>query len=230
MMVSNGDSLKTYLTIDQVKELFLYMGQRVIESKPLLTSIDSAIGDGDHGIGMEVGFKKAAEILQNNNLTTVNSIFLETGKAMISNMGGASGILFGTLFVASVKDKPIIHKLNLELLASFIQSGLEGVKARGKAELGDKTMIDALEPAVKALHQALEENEDLINALKKASEKAQDGMENTKNLIAKFGRAKSLGERAIGHQDAGATTISIMFEAIYTFVNELQNKGELQYE
>ncbi|MFP3918583.1 dihydroxyacetone kinase subunit DhaL [Lysinibacillus telephonicus] len=230
MMVSNGDSLKTYLTIDQVKELFLYMGQKVIESKPLLTSIDSAIGDGDHGIGMEVGFKKAAEILQNNNLTTVNSIFLETGKAMISNMGGASGILFGTLFVASVKDKPIIHKLNLELLASFIQSGLEGVKARGKAELGDKTMIDALEPAVKALHQALEENEDLINALKKASEKAQDGMENTKNLIAKFGRAKSLGERAIGHQDAGATTISIMFEAIYTFVNELQNKGELQYE
>lgn len=90
---------------------------------------------------------------------------------MISNMGGASGILFGTLFVASVKDKPIIHKLNLELLASFIQSGLEGVKARGKAELGDKTMIDALEPAVKALHQALEENEDLINALKKQAKK-----------------------------------------------------------
>lgn len=79
-MVSNGDSLKTYLTIDQVKELFLYMGQKVIESKPLLTSIDSAIGDGDHGIGMEVGFKKAAEILQNNNLTTVNSIFWKQEK------------------------------------------------------------------------------------------------------------------------------------------------------
>lgn len=229
-MVPNEDRLKTYLTIDQVKDLFIYVGQRVIDSKPLLTTIDGAIGDGDHGIGMEVGFKKAIEVLKTSNMTTINSIFFEIGKAMISNMGGASGVLFGTMFVASAKDKPSINKLNLEQLASFLHSGLEGVKARGKAELGDKTMIDALEPATIALNEAFQKNEDLVAALKRASEKAQEGMENTRNLIAKFGRAKSLGERAIGHQDAGATTISIMFEAIYTFVNELQNKGELQHE
>lgn len=229
-MVSNTEGLKSYLTVNQVKELFVYVGQQVIESKDLLTTIDSAIGDGDHGIGMEVGFKKAIEVLQNKELPTVNSIFLEIGKAMISNMGGASGILFGTFFVASVKNQQAKDKLNLENLASFFANGLEGVKARGKAQVGDKTMIDAIAPAVKALNDALENNGNLLIALKDASEKAEEGMENTKNYIAKFGRAKSLGERAIGHQDAGATTISIIFNAIYSFVLELQNKGELLYE
>lgn len=213
----------TSLTAEQVKNMFVYVGEQVIDSKPLLTEIDSAIGDGDHGVGMSVGFSNANEKLAAENYSDVNSIFKGIGKAMINNMGGASGVIFGTMFASGVKKLESKESLSLELLATIFEKGLIAVKERGKANLGDKTMIDALEPAVESLKNSAINNEGIVEALEKAAESAQDGVEKTKNYIAKFGRAKSLGERAIGHQDAGATTIWIIFHSMFAWVKNLEN-------
>jgi dihydroxyacetone kinase phosphoprotein-dependent L subunit len=202
------------ITASQVKDMFLYVGEKVVESKPLLTKIDSAIGDGDHGIGMSVGFTKAEENLKANEFTTVNDVFKTIGMSMISSMGGASGIIFGTMFVGGIRGLEPKNSLDLHLLASIYDKALEAIKVRGKADLGDKTMIDAFQPAVEALKVSAAEGGSLVEGLKKAEVAALQGVENTKDYVAKFGRAKSLGERAIGHQDAGATTVSIILRSM----------------
>lgn len=208
------------LTAAQVKEMFLYVGELVRESKPLLTKIDSAIGDGDHGIGMSVGFTKAEENLKQKEFLTINEVFKTIGMSMISTMGGASGIIFGTMFVGGVKGLDPQLELNLPLLTKILEGSVTSIKERGKAKLGDKTMIDALEPAVLALKQSVEENQSLLEGLKSAEEKAEQGVERTKEFVAKFGRAKSLGERAIGYQDAGATTVYIIFKSMREWVEK----------
>jgi len=209
------------LTPTQVKEMFLYVGEQVKESKPLLTKIDSAIGDGDHGIGMSVGFTKAEENLTQKEFTTINDVFKTIGMSMISSMGGASGVIFGTLFVGGVKSLEPQGELNLPLLAKIFEGSVTSIKERGKAKLGDKTMIDALEPAVLGLKQSVVENQSLLEGLKIAEERAEQGVEKTKEYIAKFGRAKSLGERAVGHQDAGATTVYIIFKSMREWIENL---------
>lgn len=215
--------MSTNLKIDslnatQVKEMFLYAGNKVIESKPLLTRLDSAIGDGDHGIGMAVGFEKAKENLEAKEFTHINDVFKTIGMSMITSMGGASGVLFGTIFTGGVKDLGKREELDLPLLATILEKSLDAVKARGKASLGDKTMIDSLEPAVIALNESAQGSHSLIEGIKNAEVQALIGVENTKNFIAKFGRAKSLGERAIGHQDAGATTVSIIISSMREWI------------
>jgi len=208
------------LTAAQVKEMFLYVGKQVRESKPLLTKIDSAIGDGDHGIGMSVGFTKAEENLTQKEFDTINDVFKTIGMSMISSMGGASGIIFGTLFVGGVKGLDPQEELNLPLLTKILEGSVTSIKERGKAKLGDKTMIDALEPAVLGLKQCVEDNKSLLEGLKSAEEKAEQGVERTKEFVAKFGRAKSMGERAIGYQDAGATTVYIIFKSMREWVEK----------
>lgn len=215
----------TALTVSQTKEMFIYVGEKIIESKPLLTDIDSAIGDGDHGIGMTVGFKKAIENLNAKEFTTINEVFKTIGMSMITTMGGASGIIFGTMFVGGVKELFDTDTLDLKTMTVIFEKSLEAIKVRGKASLGDKTMIDALEPAVIALKNT--EAIDLAAGLKEAVIAAQEGVEKTKEYTASFGRAKALGERAIGHQDAGATSVSIIFEAMTGWLerNLVSNEG-----
>ncbi|MDR4889545.1 dihydroxyacetone kinase subunit DhaL [Fredinandcohnia sp. QZ13] len=212
------------LNPNQVKEMFLYVGEKVVESKPLLTKIDSAIGDGDHGIGMSVGFTKAEESLKATEFTTVNDVFKTIGMSMISSMGGASGVIFGTMFVGGIKGVEPKDTLDLASLSEIYQKALDAIKQRGKAELGDKTMIDAFQPAVEALKASAAANESLVDGLRKAETAAIEGVEATKDYIAKFGRAKSLGERAIGHQDAGATTVSIIFKTMKEWVEGQENE------
>lgn len=226
-MTNQVNNASSILTVEQVNDMFIYVGEKVIEAKLWLTDIDCAIGDGDHGIGMEVGFKHALEKLKANNYDKINDVFAEIGKAMIGNMGGASGVLFGTLFLSGVKGLEKIEQLDVAILGTIFENGLLGVQSRGKAEVGDKTMIDALAPAVDALREANKNQLGLVASFTNATEAAKQGVENSKALVAKFGRAKSLGERAIGHQDAGATTISIIFESMRNYVVELENKGEL---
>lgn len=211
------------LTAEQTKEMFIYVGEQVMESRPLLTEVDSAIGDGDHGIGMHVGFSNAINKLTAGTYTDINSIFKEIGKAMINNMGGASGVIFGTMFMGGVRKLESADTINLEILSTIFENGLAGVKERGKANLGDKTMIDALEPAVVSLKSSLNQKLDLHEALIKAEESAAQGVENSKNYIAKFGRAKTLGDRAIGYQDAGATTVWIIFKSMRKWVGKAEN-------
>jgi len=213
------------LTVEQTKEMLIYVGEQVMESRPLLTEVDSAIGDGDHGIGMHVGFSNAINKLTAGTYTDINSIFKEIGKAMINNMGGASGVIFGTMFMGGVKKLESADTINLEILSTIFENGLAGVKERGKANLGDKTMIDALEPAVVSLKSSLNQKLDLHEALIKAEESAAQGVENSKNYIAKFGRAKTLGDRAIGYQDAGATTVWIIFKSMRKWVGKAENNN-----
>lgn len=206
------------LSVKQTYEMFIYIAEKIIESKPLLTEVDSKIGDGDHGIGMSVGLKKAKEELGKKEIKTVNEIFQTTGMAMIKSMGGASGIIFGTMFLGKVKDMEPTEKLDLKTLSKIFNESLEAIKARGKAEVGDKTMVDALQPAAEALKEAEEKSLDILSALKKAEEGAKEGVQNTKKYIAKFGRAKSLMERAVGFEDAGATSVWIIFKSMREWV------------
>jgi dihydroxyacetone kinase-like protein len=210
------------LNIQQTLDMFRYVGEKIMESKPLLTDIDGAIGDGDHGVGMSVGFTAAINKLNEAKLSSINDIFKTIGMSMINSMGGASGVIFGTMFVGGVKNLPAIERLDLETLTSILENSLKAVKERGKADLGDKTMIDALQPAVEALRRISGQSGSMLDALKEAEEGARTGMENTKQYAAKFGRAKTLGERAIGHQDAGATSVWIIFRSMREwFENEM---------
>jgi dihydroxyacetone kinase phosphoprotein-dependent L subunit len=212
--------MQNYLTVSQTVEMIKYAGQKIIESKPFLTEIDSAIGDGDHGIGMEVGFKAAIKELNNQEFSSVNGVFTETGKAMIMTMGGASGVIFGTMFLSGFNKHENVEKLNLKTLADAFETSLEAIKKRGKAKPGDKTMVDGLTPAVARLRESVSKNHTLLEGLANAVEGAKEGVEATKGYIGRLGRAKSLGERAIGHQDAGATSVSIIFNSMHDWVQE----------
>ncbi|OUM98015.1 MAG: dihydroxyacetone kinase subunit L [Paenibacillaceae bacterium ZCTH02-B3] len=206
------------LNVEQTRDMFLYTGEQMIKSKPYLTELDSAIGDGDHGVGMEVGFANANEKLRNGTFASINDIFKTVGMTMISTMGGASGIIFGTMFAGGIKGMEPLTRLDAGSLAEIMERALAAVKERGKADVGDKTMIDAFEPAVRALKESAARSDDLLEALRRAEEEAARGAENSKGYEAKFGRAKTLGARAIGHPDAGAVSVSIIFRSMREWV------------
>jgi dihydroxyacetone kinase-like protein len=139
------------LDVNQTKAMFIYIAEKIVESKPFLTEVDSKIGDGDHGIGMAGGLEKAKAKLLSKEFTTINEIFNTTGMTMLNSMGGASGVIFGTMFYAGVKGMQPLEYLEVETLASIFESSLKSIQERGKAAVGDKTMVDALHPAVQSL-------------------------------------------------------------------------------
>ncbi len=205
------------LGAEDARNMLLYIADKIIAAKPYLTEVDSAIGDGDHGIGMAGGMQKAKKKLLNmQGEENVYALFEEAGQAMLMSMGGASGVIFGSLYLAGAKGMEAKGALTSADLAEMEKKSLAAIKERGGAEVGDKTMVDALAPAVDAMANAKEES--LLDMLKAAEEAARQGMENTKNYVAKFGRAKSLMERAIGHQDAGATSVYLIFQGMREFV------------
>ena len=209
------------LNYSQVREMLLYIAEQIIASKPLLTQVDSQIGDGDHGIGMERGMKKAAEKLRSmEEGSDVYTLFQEMGKSMLMSMGGASGVIFSTLFTGGAAGKPASAVLDSQGLCALMEGGLQKIKERGRAQAGDKTMVDALEPAV-ACMKACAGSGNLRLMLDQAAQAAREGMEATKNYQAKYGRAKSLMERALGHQDAGATSTWIIFRSMAEYVQRL---------
>lgn len=211
------DGVLDVLTAEDAREMLIYIADKVIEKKPFLTEIDSAIGDGDHGIGMAGGMQKAKGKLEKLDAQgNVYTVFETAGKAMLMSMGGASGVIFGSLYLAGAKGMEAKEELTSADLAAMERKSLEAIKERGKAEVGDKTMVDALEPAVLAMEAG--KDKPLLEMLKAAEEAARQGVENTKGYTAKFGRAKSLMERAIGHQDAGATSVWLIFQGMREFV------------
>ncbi len=211
------DGVLEELSAEDARNMLLYIADKIIAKKPYLTEIDSAIGDGDHGIGMAGGMQKAKKkLIKMGEAKDAYEVFAAAGKAMLLSMGGASGVIFGSLYLAGATDMDAKAVLTPEDLAKMERKSLKAIQERGKAEVGDKTMVDALAPAV----EALEANADkgLLEMLKAAEEAAKQGVENTKNCMAKFGRAKSLMERAIGYQDAGATSVWLIFQGMREFV------------
>jgi phosphoenolpyruvate---glycerone phosphotransferase subunit DhaL len=189
------------------------------ENKTYLTDLDAAIGDADHGINMNRGFKKVGSQLPGVADKDIGSILKTTGMALISSVGGAGGPLYGTLFMRAGMAVDAKHELNNEDLGTLLQAAVEGVVQRGKAQLGDKTMVDALLPASQAFKQAVQEGADTVDALEKTVAAAEQGMKDTIPMLAKKGRASYLGERSIGHQDPGATSSYLILKALLDTVS-----------
>jgi len=184
------------------------------ENSQYLTQLDAAIGDGDHGINMDRGMKKVMTQLPTVQDKDIGSILKATGMALVSSVGGAGGPLYGTLFMragTAVSGKEV---LSAEDLAKLLQEGVNGVVERGRAQLGDKTMVDALSPAAEAFKKSVNDGQDLTEGLRMAVEAAEQGMKATIPLIAHKGRASYLGERSKDHQDPGATSSYLILKTL----------------
>jgi len=194
------------VSFSKARDWIQAFAEAVAENKDYLTELDSAIGDADHGINMNRGMKAARAKIDAVTDPDVGALFKTVGMALVSTVGGASGPLYGTLFLrmgAATAGKP---ELSADDWAAALAAGLAGVRTLGKAELKDKTMVDALTPAVEALEAALGEGAALPDALRRSAEAAENGMKATTPLVARKGRASYLGERSAGHQDPGATS------------------------
>jgi phosphoenolpyruvate---glycerone phosphotransferase subunit DhaL len=185
----------------------------VAENKELLTDLDAAIGDGDHGTNMDRGMRAVVDALDDTTPAAASALLNKVGITLVSTVGGASGPLFGTFFLRAGASLGDTSDISLAQLTSAFRAGLEGIVARGKAEAGDKTMYDALAPAVNALDGALSEGMDKADALKLALVAAESGRDATTPMLARKGRASYLGERSVGHQDPGATTVALLVAA-----------------
>ncbi|UQA62974.1 dihydroxyacetone kinase subunit DhaL [Polyangium aurulentum] len=180
--------------------------------KMSLTELDAPIGDSDHGVNMARGFKAVQDKLGGIDRGDVGAMFKAVGMTLLSTVGGASGPLYGTLFLDAGKAAAGLAKLDLAAVTSCLEAGLAGVQRRGKAVVGDKTMVDALVPAVKALEAA--KDAPLAEALHRAAEAAREGALATVPLVARKGRASYLGERSVGHKDPGATSSWLLLQCL----------------
>jgi len=179
-----------------------------------LNKLDAALGDGDHGTGISTAFADAATRVQALDAPRPAQVLREVSSALMNRMGGASGALYGVLFLRMSSAAGAATDLTQADLGRMWRAGAEGVMQRGKAQRTDKTMLDALLPAVEALEAATTLND----AHQRAAEAARKGAESTKDMIARHGRAKFSGERAKGHIDAGAASIALIFETINAYL------------
>lgn len=191
------------------------VAQAIIDQTDVLTDADLAIGDGDHGTGMRRGFEAAQEALNANPPASVEDAFKAVGMAVLSQTGGAAGAIFGTLFRSGGKAFAGKDAVDGDAFAAFLENGLEAVLKRGGVTEGQKTIIDALAPAARAARAASGSLADVSAA---AARGALDGVEATKGMIATTGKARSLGERSIGHPDPGAISVSIILVAMRDFI------------
>lgn len=207
---------KSSLSKDEVKAMLLLACERVIAAEPQLSEADRNLGDGDHGLGMERGMKAAREKLEAGDVESVEKAFSSVGMAMMSSMGGASGAIFGTFFRNGGKALAGKEILDAAGLAAFLQAGVDGVKQRGGAAVGDKTVVDAMQPA--AEKAAAVADLPLPEAVTAVHEAALAGLEASKAMIAKFGRAKTLGEACLGFPDAGALSVTVIIGAMKDYI------------
>ena len=190
------------------------------ENKEYLTELDAAIGDADHGINMDRGFRKVMEKLPSVADKDIGNILKTIGMTLISSVGGAAGPLYGTFYMRSGMAVAAKEELDNDDVVKMLQSGVDGIVQRGRAQLEDKTMYDAWAPAMVALNGSLENGNDLLVALRSAVAAAEQGMKDTIPLQAKKGRASYLGERSIGHQDPGATSSYLILNALLDVIED----------
>ncbi|MDP8965412.1 MAG: dihydroxyacetone kinase subunit DhaL [Cyanobacteriota bacterium] len=184
------------------------------QNKDYLTELDAAIGDADHGINMNRGFQKVVSQLPSVADQDIGSILKTVSMTLISSVGGASGPLYGTLFLRASTAVVGKSELNDEDLVALLQAGVDGVVQRGKANLGDKTMLDALSPASDTFKQSVAKGASTQAALQQAVAAAEQGMKDTIPLVAKKGRASYLGDRSANHQDPGATSTYLILKTL----------------
>ncbi len=186
----------------------------VTDKREWLTELDSAIGDADHGANMARGMTAAVAKIDAGSASTCDELLKSVGMTLVSSVGGASGPLYGTFFLRMGMTAGAVAELDGAVLASALRAGLDGIVARGKAEAGDKTLFDAMAPAVDAFDAALGDGGDLAEAARGAADAAESGRDATAPLVARKGRASYLGERSAGHLDPGAASTALLFRAL----------------
>ena len=184
--------------------------EEVAANRDLLTTLDSAIGDADHGANLDRGATAALAAIAGVEQSSPGVLLKTTGMTLVSTVGGASGPLYGTFFLRMAGSAGDAESLDGPAFAASLRAGLEGVVARGRAQAGDKTMYDALAPACDALDAALADGRELADALSLAAAAADAGRDATIPMLARKGRASYLGERSVGHQDPGATSAALL--------------------
>jgi|SRR5690554_946655 len=207
------------------KEYFMQvikdLASMIEEQRDYLTELDAAIGDSDHGINLTIGFREVTKKLpewENENLT---SLFKKVGMTLLGKVGGAAGPLYGGFFMKFGEPADNKDEVNFIEFTQMFQKGVEIVESRGKASVGDKTMVDTLRPAIDALVEAVENNVEPLKAFEKCVKTAEEGRESTLPLVAKKGRALRLGERAIGHLDPGATSSHLILSVFLENLKKL---------
>jgi dihydroxyacetone kinase-like protein len=202
------------VTKQQILNWLQAIAKTISENKDYLTELDAAIGDADHGINLHRGFQKVIIQLPQVETKDIGSILKTVSMTLISSVGGASGPLYGTFFLRASTAVAGKEELTAAELACSLQAGVAGVIQRGKANLGEKTMLDALSPAVAIFAEEVGKGSTTVDALGQAVQAAQTGMQQTIPLVAKKGRASYLGERSIGHQDPGATSSYLILKTL----------------
>ncbi|AFA48810.1 dihydroxyacetone kinase subunit DhaL [Acetobacterium woodii] len=197
----------------EVLDFIRVYADKMAEHRQELTDLDQAIGDGDHGINMSRGFKAVIEKLPAVEEKNIDDILKNVGMTLVSTVGGASGPLYGTAFMkasAAVKGKETLS--NEDIILAFDEA-VGGIQYRGKAVKGEKTILDSMIPAIDAIKTSIANGKTMTEALVDAEQAAWEGVEYTKTIIATKGRASYLGERSLGHQDPGATSMAYVFQA-----------------
>jgi len=203
--------------------LLEFISHKLISAEKTLTELDSAIGDGDCGQSIKKGFSSILKKLPEIKELSIGNILKQLGMTLSANVGGVSGAIYATGFIRAGKEIGDSEQIDLNKIHKTLIAALEGIKERGEGtKVGDKTMVDALEPAINAFGKAVSDGADGQAALEEALEAARKGSDATIDLQARKGRASYLGERSIGHRDAGSMVILLMFEA----ANDFLKKGE----
>jgi dihydroxyacetone kinase-like protein len=200
------------ITKDEILAWLHCYRQVLAENKDYLTQLDSAIGDADHGINMDRGFAAVEKKLPTVEDKDIGTILKTTGMALVGTVGGAGGPLYGTFFMRAGMALNGKDELSAEDMVKAFEAAIEGVKMRGKATTGEKTMLDALVPALEAMKAVVDQGGSIHDALVAAAQAAEEGMKATIPMLATKGRASYLGERSIGHQDPGATSSYLMMK------------------
>ena len=206
--------MKAYLNIEEMKEMFSYVGDQILEKQNYLTELDQFTGDGDHGRNMAMSFHRLRFELPRMHFTCVEDVMRAVGTVIMDIGGGASGVLFGTLFVSGTVRREKHFVMTLEDLEEILRVSLDALISRGKAKPGDKTMIDALDPAIRELERCAEEDVPMDQGLARMAEAARVGMEKTKDMPASFGRTSYRPDRGVGMIDPGAASIWIIFQGM----------------
>lgn len=199
-------------TAEQLQHALQEVAQTMVDAKDMLNDKDRELGDGDHGTTIARGFSAAKEALANQSFASIQDVFKTVGMALMRSMGGASGVLFGTFFTAG--SKVAGQTFDARYFCDWLKTGMDDVEKRGDAKPGDKTMIDALIPALAQAKKVLEQDGTLAAALAEAAKGAQSGVAATKSMVAKKGRAHTLGDQTLGHEDAGAVSVALILQTL----------------
>jgi len=205
----------------RIKDALDAVAAAVIAQKDYLCGLDAKTGDGDHGLNMARGFQAVREEVDNMPDTTRPGPVLELiGRTLIANVGGAAGPLYGTGFLKAAQACDEDTRLNITSFEKLLGAAIEGIKARGRSDKGDKTMLDTLIPIYNCFLPENAEGKNLFDVLEEASHAAKAGVDYTKTIPARKGRAQLVGERSIGYEDPGAVSSMIMYRALYTFLKK----------